>query len=77
MTAGRNELLTMFRYHFAMKTRDDLRAVIEVLRGRHSLLAAYLEAVHEFDWQAPCKAIAIVDLAADANLEASRRMNLS
>ena len=54
-----------------MRTRDDLKAMVEALRGRHGLLAAYLEAVHEFDWQA--KAAAIVDLAADADPAASAR----
>jgi hypothetical protein len=48
-----------------MRTRDDLKAMVEALRGGHSLLAAYLEAVQEFDRQA--KATAIVDLAPDAN----------
>jgi hypothetical protein len=67
----------MLRYYHAMKTRDDLKAVVEALRGRHSLLAAYLEAVHEFDWRVLGKAVAIVDLAADANLKASKGMNLS
>jgi hypothetical protein len=65
----------MSRYYLAMKMRDDPKAVIEALRGRHSLLAAYLEAVHEFDRQALSKAVTIVDPAADANLEVSRRMN--
>ncbi|MBV8922281.1 hypothetical protein [Bradyrhizobium sp.] len=60
-----------------MKTRDDLKAVVEALCGRDSLLAAYLEALYEFDWQALSKAVAIVDLAANPNLEASRRMNSS
>ena len=58
-----------------MKTRDDLKAVVEALRGRHSLLAAYLEAVNEFEQQARSRAAAIVDLATEANLEASRRVN--
>jgi hypothetical protein len=67
----------MSRYYFAMKLRDDPKVVIESLCGRHSLLAAYLEAVHQLDRQALSKAVTIVDLAAHANLEASRRMNLS
>jgi hypothetical protein len=75
--AGLNEFLTMSRYYFAMKMRDDPKVVIESLCGRHSLLAAYLEAVHQLDRQALSKAVTIVDLAAHANLEASRRMNLS
>jgi hypothetical protein len=54
-----------------MRTRDDLKAMVEALRGGHSLLAAYLEAVHEFDRQA--KAAAIVDLAPDDNLAACAR----
>jgi hypothetical protein len=66
----------MSRYYSAMKMRDDPKAVIEALRGRHSLLAAYLEAVHEFDRQAFSKAVTIVHLAADASPEASRRSNL-
>lgn len=48
-----------------MRTRDDLKAMVEALRGRHGLLAAYLEAVHEFDWQALGEAAAIVDLGPD------------
>ena len=77
LEARRNELLTMLRHHLAMKTRDDLRAVIEALRKHHGLLAAYLEAVDEFDWQALSKPVAIVELGVGANLEASRRMDLS
>ena len=33
-----------------MKARDNLKAVIEALRERHSLLAAYLEAAGGVDW---------------------------
>ena len=54
-----------------MRTRDDLKAMVEALRGGHSLLAAYLEAVHQFDRQA--KAAAIVDLGPDANPAACAR----
>ena len=50
-----------------MRTRDDLKAMVEALRGGHSLLAAYLEAVHAFDRQALGKAAAIVDVIPDAN----------
>ena len=35
-----------------MGTRDNLKAVIEALRDRHGLLAAYLEAAGNIDWQA-------------------------
>jgi hypothetical protein len=56
-----------------MRTRDDLKAMVEPLRGGHSLLAAYLEAVHQFDRQAVGKTAAIVDLAPDAKLPASAR----
>jgi hypothetical protein len=73
----RNPFLTMFKDDLAMKTRDDLKAVIEALRKHHGLLAAYLEAVEGFDWEALSKPVAIVELAAGANLEASRRINLS
>jgi len=53
-----------------MRTRDDLKAMVEALRGRHSLLAAYLEAVHEVDSQALGQAAEIVGLAPDTDLAA-------
>jgi hypothetical protein len=58
----------MFRHHLAMKrTRDDLKLVIETLRGRPSLLAAYLDAANKFDWQAARKPTPIGKLDAVAN----------
>ena len=53
-----------------MRTRDDPKAMVEALRGGHSLLAAYLEAVHEVDGQALGEAAEIVDLAPDTDLAA-------
>jgi hypothetical protein len=52
-----------------MKTRDDLKAVIEVLRERHGLLAAYLDATGRFDWRSLDKPTAIGELAAVTNLK--------
>ena len=49
------------------RTREDLKLVIETLRKRHSLLAAYLEAGDRFDWQAGRKSVPIGKLAAVAN----------
>jgi hypothetical protein len=58
----------MFRHPLAMKrTRDDLKIVIETLRGRPSLLAAYLDAANKFDWQAVRKPVSIGKLAPVAN----------
>jgi hypothetical protein len=45
-------------HHHVMKTRDNMRAVIEGLQGDQALLAAYLEATDKIDWRAP-KRIAI------------------
>ena len=46
-----------------MRTRDDLRGVIDTLRERHSLLAAYLEAADRFAWRVLNKPMAIGELA--------------
>ena len=45
------------------KAPDDLKIVIDTLRGRPSLLAAYLDAAHKVDWQAVRKPVAIGKLA--------------
>jgi hypothetical protein len=37
----------MLAHHHAMKTRDNMSAVIEGLQRQHGLLAAYLEAIAE------------------------------
>jgi hypothetical protein len=50
-----------------MTTRDDLRAVIDSLRERHSLLVAYLEAADRFDWRALNRPMAIGELVPVAN----------
>lgn len=50
-----------------MRTPDDLKAVIDSLRERHSLLAAYLEAADRFDWRALSRPMAIGELAPVAN----------
>jgi hypothetical protein len=50
-----------------MRTRDDLRTVIDALRERHGLLAAYLEAADKFDWRALNRPLAIGELASVAN----------
>jgi FAD binding domain len=50
-----------------MRTRDDLRAVIDALRERHSLLAAYLEAADRLDWRAFNRPMAIGELASVTN----------
>ena len=49
------------------RTRSDLRVVIETIRGRPSLLAAYLDATNRFDWQALRKPVPIGKLATVAN----------
>lgn len=53
--------------HRAMRTRHDLRTVIDSLRERHSLLAAYLEAADRFDWRVLNRPMAIGELAPVAN----------
>jgi hypothetical protein len=42
----------MVAHHHAMKTRDNMSAVIEGLQRDHGLLAAYLEATDRIDWRA-------------------------
>jgi hypothetical protein len=60
----------MFRHDVGMKKpRDELKIVIETLRGRPSLLAAYLDAANKFDWHAVRKPVPIGELAAVANTE--------
>ncbi len=49
------------------KAPDDLKIVIDTLRGRPSLLAAYLDAAHKVDWQAVRKPVPIGTLAAVEN----------
>jgi hypothetical protein len=64
----------MFGHHLAMKkTRDDLKIVIETLRGRPSLLAAYLDAANKFDWQAARKPVPIGKLAPVANPQSTNK----
>jgi hypothetical protein len=52
-----------------MKMHDDLKAVIEALRKRHGLLAAYLEATDRFDWRALDEPTAIGELATVRNFK--------
>ncbi|MGA7803178.1 hypothetical protein [Bradyrhizobium sp.] len=66
----RNKSLTMLLDYLAMRTRDDLKAVIETLRKRHGLLAAYLEAADRFDWRTLDKPMAIGELAPVVNCAA-------
>jgi hypothetical protein len=40
----------MLAHHHVMKTRDNMRAVIDGLQRKHGLLAAYLEATDKIDW---------------------------
>jgi hypothetical protein len=52
MKQGAGELyraLTMVAHHHAMKTRDNMSAVIEGLQRDHGLLAAYLEATDRIE----------------------------
>ena len=42
-----------------MGTRDNVKAVIEALRDRHGLLAAYLEAAGSIDWRALYQPVSI------------------
>ena len=44
--------LTMLGHHHVMKTRDNMRAVIDGLQRKHGLLAAYLEATDKIDRRA-------------------------
>lgn len=53
--------------HRVMRTRHDLRAAIDALCERHSLLASYLEAADRLDWRALNKPMAIGELAPVAN----------
>jgi|HubBroStandDraft_6_1064221.scaffolds.fasta_scaffold4657004_1 hypothetical protein len=55
-----------------MKTRDNLKTVIEALREQHSLLAAYLEAADGVDWRTLHKPVSIGKLVAVANMEGRR-----
>jgi len=55
-----------------MGTRDNLKAVIEALRDRHGLLAAYLEAAGYIDWRALQQPVSIDKLVAIANSERSQ-----
>jgi hypothetical protein len=62
----------MLKHNLDMKKpRDELKIVIETLRGRPSLLAAYLDAANKFDWHAVRKPVPIGELAAVANIEAA------
>ena len=49
----------MVAHHHAMKTRDNMSAVIEGLQRDHGLLAAYLEATDRIDWRALHKRVVI------------------
>jgi len=42
----------MLAHHHVMKTRDNMRAVIDGLQRKHGLLAAYLEATDKIDRRA-------------------------
>ena len=55
-----------------MGTRDNLKAVIEALRDRHGLLAAYLEAAGSVDWRALHQPVSIDKLVPIVNSERSR-----
>jgi hypothetical protein len=56
-----------------MATRDNLKAVIEALRDRNGLLAAYLEAAGSIDWRTLRQPISIDKLVAVANSQRNRR----
>jgi hypothetical protein len=62
-----------------MRTRDNLNAVVDALRERHSLLAAYLEAADRIDRRAVNKPVATAKLAlpADGGLSDRRRSELT
>jgi hypothetical protein len=55
-----------------MATRDNLKAVIEALRDRNGLLAAYLEAAGSIDWQTLRQPVSIDKLVAVANSQRTR-----
>jgi hypothetical protein len=63
---------TSFLDDRVMSTRDNLKAVIEALRERHGLLAAYLEAAGSIDWRALQQSVSIDKLVAIANSERSQ-----
>jgi hypothetical protein len=67
---GLYRALTTLAHHRAMKTRDNMRAVIEGLQRDHGLLAAYLEATDKIDWRALRERVAITEAPA---LPSSRR----
>ena len=60
----------MLAHHHVMKTRDNMRAVIDGLQRKHGLLAAYLEATDKIDWQALHKRVVIGEAPKPANVEA-------
>jgi hypothetical protein len=65
--------LIMLAHHRAMKTRDNkMSAVIKGLQREHGLLAAYLEASDEIDWQALHRRVVITETPEPVNVEARR-----
>jgi hypothetical protein len=62
--------LTMVAHHHAMKTRDNMSAVIKGLQRDHGLLAAYLEATDRIDWQALNRRVMIGEPPKPSNVEA-------
>jgi hypothetical protein len=55
-----------------MKSRDDMRAVIEDLQQEHGLLAAFLEAANKIDPRALDRRVAIGEITKPINVEAYR-----
>jgi hypothetical protein len=52
-----------------MSARENLKAVIEGLRDRNSLLAAYLEAAGRIDWQVLREPVSIKNFVPLVNSE--------
>jgi len=60
----------MVAHHRAMKTRDNMSAVIEGLQRDHGLLAAYLEATDRIDWRTLHRRVVIGEPPKPSNVEA-------
>jgi hypothetical protein len=67
-----NLALTTLAQHRAMKSRDDMSAVIKDLQRDHGLLAAFLEATDKIDWRALHKQVVIDATPEPAGVDAQQ-----
>ena len=67
----------MRAHHRVMKTRGDIRAVIEGLQSERALLAAFLEATDRIDWRALNQRVVIGETPTRVNLEAREAPTLA